>query len=194
MLTKASIVTLSRIAIIPIFMWALLTRNDTAHTVALILFIIASATDWVDGFLARKYNEVTDFGKFIDPLADKLLITSAMLIFVQQGSLASWAAMLIIAREFIVTSLRLVAVTQGKVLAAGWSGKVKTLVQIICTVIFILPSTSFFNPTSSLFIVGTYEMTIYRIAGFVMVIVTLWSGVDYLIRHRSVFQQAAKDK
>jgi len=157
----------------------------------LAIFIVASATDWVDGFLARKYNEVTNFGKFIDPLADKLLITSAMLIFVQQKSLASWAAMIIIAREFIITSLRLVAVTQGKVLAAGMSGKIKTVVQIGCTIVFILTDKVLLT-NNYLFMVGEYEMTPNRIAGFVIVAVTLWSGLDYLIRHRSVFNDAAK--
>ncbi len=190
MLTRASIVTLARIALIPVFMWALLNSDshDSYRYTALAIFIVASFTDWVDGFLARKYNEVTTFGKFIDPLADKLLITAAMLIFVQQGSLASWAAMIIIAREFIITSLRLVAVAQGKVLAAGFSGKVKTVVQIICSIAFIA-----FRNNPTLFCVGSYEVTTDRAAGFVMVAVTVWSGIDYLVRHRSVLSEAASE-
>lgn len=187
MLTKASIVTLARIALIPVFMWALLADKGYTNTVALVIFILASATDWVDGFLARKYNEVTTFGKFIDPLADKLLITAAMLIFVEQGHLASWAAMIIIAREFIITSLRLVAVAQGKVLAADLSGKIKTTVQIICTILFLL-----ITQPVDLVTIGTWPVTSDTVIGLIMVGVTLWSGIDYLIRHRSILTEAAK--
>jgi len=183
MLTKASAVTLARIAMVPAFMVFLLSDHFPTTTVALVVFVIAAGTDWLDGHLARKYNEITDFGKFIDPLADKLLVTSAMLIFVGQGRLASWAAMLIIAREFVITSLRLVAMTRGKVLAAGWSGKIKTFIQIGAVVSFL-----YFDDPTHLFYFFGHSMTSDTVAGFAMVAVAIWSGADYLVRHRSVLK------
>ena len=186
MLTKASIVTLSRMAMIPLFMALMLIDNPSLTTAAVIIFVIASMTDWVDGFLARKYNEVTTFGKFIDPLADKLLIAAALLIFVETGRMASWAAMLIIAREFIITSLRLIALTKGEVLAAGFSGKVKTMTQIACTIFILAIDTEhaieLFGHSPSL------AANLAAWAGYVMVAVTLWSGIDYLVRHRKVLK------
>ncbi|MCL2545992.1 MAG: CDP-diacylglycerol--glycerol-3-phosphate 3-phosphatidyltransferase [Oscillospiraceae bacterium] len=186
MLTKANIVTLARIALIPAFMILLLAGTQATTVAAVIIFVVASATDWVDGFLARKYNEVTTFGKFIDPLADKLLVTAALLIFVQHGHLASWAAMLIIAREFIITSLRLVALAKGEVLAADFSGKLKTIVQISCTIfILVIGTEQLYN------LLGHSAETASQLAlwaGYLMVAVTLWSGVDYLVRHRDVLK------
>ena len=182
MMTKANIVTLTRIALVPIFMWAMILDTDHTKTLALVIFILASTTDWVDGFLARRFNEVTTFGKFMDPLADKLLITAAMLIFVQQGRLPSWAAMLIIAREFIVTSLRSVASAQGAVLSAELSGKIKTVVQIFCTSYLLIPVQIFSD-----FRLG--EISGEALAGYVMVAVTLWSGIDYLVRHRHILKK-----
>ena len=99
--------------------------------IALALFIVASLTDFVDGYLARKYNLVTNFGKFMDPLADKLLTIAAMVMFCEWGMMPAWALMLVLTREFAVTGLRLVAVGKGKVIAAGWSGKVKTASTMI---------------------------------------------------------------
>ena len=94
------------------------------------LFCVASFTDFLDGYVARKYNQVTDFGKFVDPLADKLLVASALILFVEQKAMAGWMVCVILARELIITSLRVVAANKGRVLAATWTGKVKTCVQI----------------------------------------------------------------
>lgn len=96
------------------------------NVAALIVFIVASATDFVDGYIARHYNQVSDFGKFLDPLADKLLVISAMLIFIQWGRMPAWVVMLVLTREFAVSGLRMIAAANGNVIAAGWSGKVKT--------------------------------------------------------------------
>jgi len=186
MLTKANIVTLTRIALVPAFLILMSVNTPATIVAAIVIFVIASATDWVDGFLARRYNEITTFGKFIDPLADKLLITAALLIFVQNDFLAAWAAMLIIAREFIITSLRLVALTHGEVLAAGFSGKIKTIVQIACTIFILIIKTPHLHD----FLGHSIEMAEQLITwtGYLMVAVTLWSGVDYLVRHRNVLK------
>jgi CDP-diacylglycerol--glycerol-3-phosphate 3-phosphatidyltransferase len=188
-LTKASMVTLTRIALVPIFIWAMLSEVPYTGIAALFIFILASTTDWLDGFLARRYNEVTTFGKFIDPLADKLLITAAMLFFVQQGRMAVWAAMIIIARDFIVTSLRLVAVAQGQILAAEISGKIKMITQVVCCSFLLFPREAF----PFLNLSGEFWNVYYAGSVYIMVAVTLWSGIDYLVRNRRVFKPAAEE-
>ena len=109
-MTTANKITMLRVALIPVFVVLMLLRFPGSNLIALGIFILASISDSVDGYIARKYSQVTTFGKFMDPLADKLLVTSAILIFVEWGQIPSWAAFLIIAREFAVTALRLVAV------------------------------------------------------------------------------------
>lgn len=124
-MTTASKITLVRVVLIPVFMVLLLCSggNDALRWAALGVFVVASISDFVDGYIARHYNQVTDFGKFLDPLADKLLVTACMMIFVGQGRMASWIVFIVIAREFAVTGLRLVAVGNGRVIAAAWSGQ-----------------------------------------------------------------------
>ena len=128
-MTTASKITLIRVAFIPVYMLLMYLSGGQPGLwmwLGLAVFIIASLTDYVDGHIARKYNQVSDFGKFLDPLADKLLVIAAMTMFCQWGQIPAWALMLVLTREFAVTGLRLVAVGKGKVIAAGWSGKVKT--------------------------------------------------------------------
>ncbi len=137
-MTTANKITLVRIAMIPFFVVFALLDGWQWQLAALVLFCVASFTDFLDGYIARKYNQVTDFGKFVDPLADKLLVTAALVIFVGQGLLASWMVFLILAREFIITSLRNVAAAKGQVMAAAWSGKVKTCVQIAGVILIFL--------------------------------------------------------
>ena len=142
-MTTANKITLTRIAMIPFFIYfaaqPMLNVEEykvgifsfpTCTLIALILFCVASFTDFLDGYVARKYNQVTDFGKFVDPLADKLLVSSALILFVEQKAMAGWMVCVILARELIITSLRVVAANKGVVMAATWTGKVKTCVQI----------------------------------------------------------------
>ena len=142
-MTTANKITLTRIAMIPFFIYfaaqPMLNVEEykvgifsfpTCTLIALILFCVASFTDFLDGYVARKYNQVTDFGKFVDPLADKLLVASALILFVEQKAMAGWMVCVILARELIITSLRVVAANKGVVMAATWTGKVKTCVQI----------------------------------------------------------------
>ena len=168
-MTTANIITIVRILLIPVFMYAALSGGVAWSLVALLIFIIASATDGVDGYIARKYNQITTLGKFLDPLADKLLVTSAILIFVEQGVISSVAATIIIAREFIVTSLRIVAMGKGTVVAAKMAGKIKTVVQIV--VIAML-----FTPIAD---VKLWIFSVSDIAIWLMVAVTVLSGIDY---------------
>ena len=168
-MTTASKITLARVALIPVFMAVLLLGY---HWAALIIFAVASLTDFVDGYIARHYNQVSDFGKFLDPLADKLLVTAAMLIFVQWGRMPAWAVMVVLAREFAVSGLRMVAATGGKVLAAGWSGKVKTFATMVGLCVMMAFSIGWIDWTVTIVIVAT----------------TLYSGVEYFIQNWNVIK------
>ena len=172
-MTTASKITLVRVAMIPAFMLAFLL--SPGHTwlkwLALGIFILASLTDFVDGQIARKYNQVSDFGKFLDPLADKLLVISAMCIFCQWGLMPAWALMIVLTREFAVTGLRLIAVGKGRVIAAAWSGKVKTTATMIALGIWIV-----FHDWSWL----------NWIIILVIVLPTIWSGLEYFIQNWDV--------
>lgn len=154
-------ITVSRILLVPIFMIILFLPIPHANLIAALIFVIAAATDGIDGHIARSTNTVTNFGKFLDPLADKLLVTSALIALVGQLKLPSWIAIIIIAREFIVTGLRLIAVNEGKVIAAGMSGKIKTVTQIIATVLLLI-DTTILNPSDAFMV----NKTISLVSGF----------------------------
>ena len=183
----------------------------TATVVALVLFCVASFTDFLDGYVARKYNQVTDFGKFVDPLADKLLVTSALVLFAEQGAMAGWMVCVILARELIITSLRVVAANKGRVLAATWTGKVKTCVQIGGIIVIYLyyifigavgsgafdsmtvSSDGSFSATSTvMFLTGTdgYPTFVYFV-GWVITLVTIYSGYDYLRKNWDIIKDGA---
>ena len=163
--------TLLRIILIPVFMGVLYWGFPGADYVALAIFVIASLTDMLDGKIARKYNLVTDFGKFADPLADKMLVTAAMLWFVEIGRMPAWALLIVIIREFAVSGLRMVAADKGRVIAAGWSGKVKTASTMVCIVLMLIPPVA--REISSLCVA-------------VIVLTTIYSGVEYFIKNLDV--------
>lgn len=144
-------ITISRILLVPIFMIVLFLPIPYASLIAALIFVIAAATDGIDGHIARSTNTVTNFGKFLDPLADKLLVASALIALVGQGKLPSWVAVIIIAREFIVTGLRLIAVNEGKVIAAGMSGKIKTVTQIIAIALLLIDTSVLSNSDAFMF-------------------------------------------
>ena len=228
-MTTANKITLTRIAMIPFFLYfasqSMIVYDKaasaetliptfhfpTATVVALVLFCVASFTDFLDGYVARKYNQVTDFGKFVDPLADKLLVTSALVLFAEQGAFAGWMVCVILARELIITSLRVVAANKGRVLAATWTGKVKTCVQIggIIAIylyyIFIgavgsgafdsmtVSSDGSFSATNTvMFLTGTdgYPTFVYFV-GWVVTLVTIYSGYDYLRKNWDIIKDGA---
>lgn len=179
-MTTASKVTIARIILIPIFMVVLLLDYQYSNIVALVIFAVASVTDAVDGYIARHYNQVTDLGKFLDPLADKLLVTAAILVFVSRGQMSSWVAMIIISREFAVTGLRLIAVTKGRVIAAAMSGKIKTCVSIIAICIMLTGLADV--------VVIPDVLTINGIAVAAILITTVISGVEYFWRNVDVLK------
>ncbi len=132
-------ITMFRIVLIPVFLVVLLTNcfGEYSHYVSFVIFAVASASDALDGYIARKYNLVTNFGKLMDPLADKLLVNSALIAFIELSKLPSWFVILVVAREFIVTGFRMIAVEKNVVIAAGQTGKLKTIFQMIL-ILFIL--------------------------------------------------------
>lgn len=165
--------TLLRIFMVPFFMIFLMFNQIPYHMLfALLVFILASVTDLIDGKLARKYNQVTNFGKIMDPLADKLLVTSALICFIGLGLCDVWAVVIIIAREFLVTSIRIIAAGSGKVIAANIWGKIKTNSQIIAVVAVMLGS-YFGLPV----IVG--EIVVWAAAIF-----TIISGIQYTLTYK----------
>lgn len=197
-MTTANKITLARIALIPFFVYFALQGDPISDVFALILFGIASATDFLDGYIARKYNQVTDFGKFVDPLADKLLVTAALVIFVERGLLAAWMVFIILAREFIITSLRNVAAAKGKVMAAAWSGKVKTCVQIggIVVLFFYAITTETSTITAGLEqnpleLMSSQRALIPQLVSWIVTLVTVYSGYDYLHRNWKLVAQGA---
>ena len=165
--------TLLRIILIPAFMVVLYWGFPGANYVALAIFILASFTDMLDGKIARKYNLVTDFGKFADPLADKMLVTAAMLWFVEIGQMPAWALLLVIVREFAVSGLRMIASDKGRVIAAGWSGKVKTASTMVCIVVMFIPN---------------LPAVLNAVCVWVITLTTLYSGVEYFVKNKDVIQ------
>ena len=170
-MTTASKITLVRVALIPLYMVLMYLSGGAANGYmygALALFIIASVTDFLDGYIARKYHQVSDFGKFLDPLADKLLTIAAMAMFCEWGSFPAWALMIVLTREFAVSGLRMVAGPKGKVIAAGKSGKFKTASTMVgLCVLMVFPS------------VVAVQLTVMAI----IVITTVYSGVEYFIQN-----------
>lgn len=170
-MTLASKITFVRVLMIPAYLLTMYLSGGTAGTwmyVSLAIFIIASLTDFLDGYIARHYNQTTDFGKFLDPLADKLLVLSAMSMFCQWGVFPAWALMIVLTREFAVTGLRLVAVQKGTVIAAGWSGKVKTASTMVgLCIMMALPGI----PTLNWVVIA------------VIVATTVYSGAEYFVQN-----------
>ena len=170
-MTTASKITLVRVALIPVYM-VLMDRSKGVPGGflwgALAVFIAASLTDFVDGQIARRCNQVSDFGKFLDPLADKLLVIAAMVIFCEWGKMPAWAVMIVLTREFAVTGLRLVAVGKGTVIAAGMSGKIKTATTMI--------------GLCAMMAFPTVSWLCWTVTGLI-VVTTLYSGVEYFVQN-----------
>ena len=169
-MNTANKITMVRVALIPVFLIVLYIGFPGSSYVAMAVFVIAGLTDIADGQIARKRGEVTDFGKLTDPLADKILVASALIWFVEQGLVPAWAAILVIMREFIVTALRQIAIGNGRVIAAAASGKVKTVVTMVCLTAMFLP---------------LRKWMVFVCIGAITV-TTLVSGVEFVIKNRDV--------
>ncbi|MDD4908661.1 MAG: CDP-diacylglycerol--glycerol-3-phosphate 3-phosphatidyltransferase [Candidatus Omnitrophica bacterium] len=185
----ANRITMLRIVLTFVFMFFLFCEGLTAKVLSLFIFILAALSDFYDGWLAHKNNMVTDFGKLMDPIADKILVLSAFAAFVQMQLLDAWMFVIIIAREIMITSLRLFALNKGKVLAAAKAGKQKTLSQmavIFCILIFIVLKEIMlrfytWNPSwEKIFRLGIYFLML------ITVVLTLYSGISYVWQNRKV--------
>lgn len=174
----ANKLTLLRIILIPVFLFVLLSNIGNKLIIALVIFLIASLTDFLDGYLARKLDLVTKLGKFLDPLADKLLVISAMLAFIEVGLLPSWVSFIIISRELIISVFRAIAASEGIVIAASWWGKLKTNSQIIMIVILLLNNV----------IPQNIGQIINPLSIAVATIFTVFSGLDYIVKNKSVLK------
>jgi len=185
-------ITLSRICLIPIFIiilsipmhwgeWEIGTTTlPVTHFVAGVIFLIASLTDWLDGYYARKYNLITNMGKFLDPLADKLLVSAAFILLVELDLAAAWIVILIISREFAVTGLRLVAAGEGVVLAASNMGKLKTVSQITAIAFLLLHNFPF----------SYLGIPMDTIVLYIALILTTWSGIEYFVKNWHVMRDS----
>ena len=166
----ANKLTMLRVVMIPAFVIVLYADFEGCRYVALALFAIASFTDFLDGYIARSRNLVTDFGKFMDPLADKVLVMTAMLMFVSWGQMPAWVLAVVLARELAVSGLRMIAATEGKVIAAAWSGKVKTASTMVCIILMLLPIPPVLN----------------TVCWGIILVTTVNSGVEYFTKNKHV--------
>ncbi|WP_343343237.1 CDP-diacylglycerol--glycerol-3-phosphate 3-phosphatidyltransferase [Terrisporobacter petrolearius] len=172
--------TLLRILLIPVFVIIMMLDVTNHYLMACLIFIIASITDALDGHIARKNNLVTDFGKFMDPLADKLLVISALICMIESNLVAGWMVIIIVARELTVSILRAIAAADGKVIAASGGGKIKTISQMLAIIILLLGANI---DNSMLLQVGTVFMLIATM-------LTLYSGADYLYKNKELFMNS----
>lgn len=181
-MNTANKLTLFRVILVPVFMTLLMIDNDVCRWSAIGVFVLASVTDWLDGFIARKYDQTTTFGKFVDPLADKILTTAAFLILMHYGRMSVWALMIVLAREFMVAGVRLVAAGEGKVVAASMWGKLKTVSQMaaIIAAMLLLPVHST--------ILGVQPKLLSDILIWISIVFTVISGVDYLVKNRHLIE------
>lgn len=171
-MTTANKITIFRILMIPVF---LLLAYAGRFGWALIVYLLACLSDMADGYIARHYNQITDFGKFMDPLADKMLVLSAMCFFVERLQMPGWVVAVVLFREFAVSGMRLVAVEQGRVIAAAWSGKIKTAVTMVALALMLLfPNVSALN----------------WICSALILITTVYSGAEYFWKNLDVFKGA----
>ncbi len=167
--------TTLRMLLVPVFIVVYLMDY---HAASAVIFIVASITDFLDGYLARKNNLVTNYGKIMDPLADKLLVTSALVCMVQTGVVPAWMVIVILAREFAITGLRAVAASEGVVIAAAWSGKIKTVTQMIAVIFLLIDNWPF----------SLLSFPFATIMLWIAVIMTVYSGCEYIYKSRSLFR------
>ena len=172
-MTTANKLTIARVFLIPVFLVVYYWGFPGNRYVALAIYIIACLTDLLDGYIARHYNQVSDFGKFMDPLADKCLVMAALSVFVAEGTLAAWILVAVLVREFAVSGMRLIAVEKGRVIAAGWSGKVKTASTMVCICLILFGIPRVLNVVCQV----------------VILVTTVYSGVEYFVKNWDVFKE-----
>ena len=173
-MTTANKITIFRVILIPVFL-VLMYLRFPGHTYwAFGVFVLASLSDFADGYIARHYNQVSDFGKFMDPLADKCLVMAALCWFVENGDMVGWVLAAVLLREFAVSGMRLVAVEKGRVIAAAWSGKVKTASTMVCICLMLFGIPHWLN----------------LVCQAVILVTTVYSGVEYFVKNWDVFRES----
>ncbi|HHV27291.1 MAG TPA: CDP-diacylglycerol--glycerol-3-phosphate 3-phosphatidyltransferase [Tissierellia bacterium] len=178
----ANKITLFRVVLIPIFMFFLLTDVSNGQYIAAVIFIIASLTDTLDGYIARSRNQVTNFGKFMDPLADKLLVSAALISLVEMSKVPAWMVIVIIAREFAITGLRVIAASEGITIAASKLGKIKTITQLVAVIAILFNNYPF----------RLINFPFDRIMLYLAVFFTILSGVDYIYINKKVLHSGER--
>ena len=173
-MTTANKLTIARVVLIPVFLIILYWGFSGSRYVALGVFILASLTDLLDGYIARHYHQVSDFGKFMDPLADKCLVMAALCWFVEEGTMVGWVLAVVLLREFAVSGMRLVAVEKGRVIAAGWSGKIKTASTMVCICLILFGIPGWLN----------------LVCQAVILVTTVYSGIEYFAKNADVFKES----
>ncbi len=174
----ANKITIFRVIMIPFFMFFLLSDIQNGQMIATGIFIIAALTDSLDGHIARSRNQITTLGKFMDPLADKLLVSAALISMIELGMVKSWMVVVIIAREFAITGLRVIAASEGITIAANWLGKIKTITQLVAVILLLLNNYPF----------RLINIPMDQIMLHIAVIFTIISGIDYLYGNKQVFK------
>ncbi len=169
----ANKLTVFRVVLVPFYVFFMLT-DFTAYNryIALAIFVIATITDKLDGTIARKYNMITSFGKFMDPIADKLLVCSALVCLATLGEIPAWAVIVIIAREFIISGIRLIAAENGVAIAASWWGKIKTIAQMVMIIVILINADALYVPEQILI--------------YLSLLLTVVSAVDYILKNKNV--------
>lgn len=178
----ANKLTLFRIILIPFFILTMTLPLAHGALLSLVIFALAAITDHLDGRIARTYNLITNFGIFMDPFADKLLVTSAIILLVDHKMVPAWVAIIIIAREFAVSGLRTVAAKEGTVIAASWWGKVKTSLQMVAIILLMIQRTLQTDPWFDGLKLAPAFQTLPQIVLYLAALMTLYSGVDYFIK------------
>lgn len=173
-MTIANIITILRIVLVPIFLVILLTEMQNKEIIAVSIFVIAAISDAIDGYIARKYNQVTDLGKFLDPLADKLLVSGALLALVHLGLVEAWVATVIILREIFITGFRFYFLVKESMFSASWIAKKKTGFQIIAIALIIVSEKM--PNKESMFALGTLLL-------YIAAILTIYSGIEYVVKY-----------
>src|SRR6056297_1033270 len=175
-MNTANKLTFLRIIMIPVFMFTVLSNNLVLNKISLVIFIVAALTDTLDGYIARNYNQITNLGKFLDPLADKLLVISALICFVYTNILSPWIVIIVIARELMITGFRTIAAKEGIVLAANIFGKIKTVIQMITVIYTIFIYSQILN----------YNTTLYYLLWGLTAVITVYSGYRYIWDNKKI--------
>lgn len=187
LLNLPNLLTLGRIAAVPAIVILLLFEGRAAGFWAAVVFGAAAITDWLDGWLARRWQVVTVLGKFLDPLADKLIVMAALIMLIPHGRIPAWAVFLILAREIVVTGLRSIASSEGIVIAASELGKYKTIFQMVAIIALLLHYDYywFFGLRIEIFHASMHHAGLFYF--WIAFVMTIWSGIDYLFRFFKVF-------